>query len=114
RIIANYRSQRMHWGTNCSPSYGCSVGDQIQHSRMERRETEPDHEGAGNGDGRAESRAAFQKSSEAEGHQEQLHPPVRRITGQRFLHDLEMPGVDRKLVKIDSSHYDPDNFQQAE
>src|SRR5256885_16499110 len=66
------------------------VGDQIQRRGMKRFKSQTDHKSAGNCDGRAESRAAFDECSKAKGNQEKLQAAIRRDTSDGSLHDLEV------------------------
>jgi hypothetical protein len=70
-------------------------------------ETQPNHEGAGDGDGRAESGSAFDECAKAECHQQHLQAPVGGDAGNRFLHDFELAGCHRNVVEKDSRQHDP-------
>ena len=68
--------QRMNRRADSAPGYRRSIRNQIQDGSVEGRKSQAHHEGAGNSDGRAEARAAFQECAKAEGHQQGLQPPV--------------------------------------
>ncbi len=55
----SHRRQYMHRRANGSPSYGRGIGDQIQHRRLKRLESQADHERAGDGHRRPKTRRAF-------------------------------------------------------
>ena len=51
------RGQRVDWSPDAAPGHRRGVGDQVQRRRMERLESQPDHESAGDGHGRTEAGA---------------------------------------------------------
>ena len=104
----------MNRNSDASPGHRGGVGDQIQCRRVEGPEAQSDHEGAGNGNRGAEPRCSFNERAETEGYEQHLQAPVGGYSGDRFLHDFELPGLDRNVVKIDGGHHDPGNLQQPE
>src|SRR5262249_23734790 len=99
----SYLSQHVYRGSDCTPGNGSGVGYEIQRSGMERLEPKADHEGAGDGYGRAESSAAFNKSAKAEGHQQKLQSAVRGNTANGGFHDFKVSCAHRDVVEIDGS-----------
>jgi hypothetical protein len=104
----------MHRDADGAPGDRRRIGDEIQGRGLKRLESQSDHEGAGDGDGSAESRGSFNERTKAEGDEEQLQPAIGSDGGDRLLHDFELPGGYGDVVQKDRGHYDPNDFQQAE
>ena len=82
--------------------------------RHTRRESQSDQQGRRDCHRRAEPRAAFQETPEAEGDQQRLHPPVGRYGGHRVLDDLELPATDRQVIQEYGGQHDPADRHQPE
>src|SRR6266487_275682 len=82
--------------------------------RLERAESEADHEGARDRHRSAEAGRTLNKGAEAERHEQQLQAPVGRDARHRLLHDLELAGEDGNVVEVDRHQNDPGDFQHAE
>ena len=90
------------------------VGDEAEHGGLERRETEPDHHGAGDRDGSAASARAFEQCAEGEGDQQHLQAAVFGDIADRLLDDGELAGIYGDVIDEDRGHYDPGDAKPAE
>ena len=106
-------SERVDGSADSAKGDGCGVGDEIEGGGVEGFEAEADHERAGDGDGGAESGAAFDESAEAEGDEKELKAAVGSDGGDGLLHDFELAGLDGDVVEKDGGDDDPDNFEEA-
>ena len=89
------------------------VGDEIESGGLKRLEAEADHEGAGDGDGRAETRAAFDEGAETKSDEEKLEATIGSDGGDGLLHDFKLAGFDGDVVEEDGGDDDPDDFEEA-
>ena len=92
----------------------CSVGDQRQAGRGERRETEPNENCRGDGHRSAEARGAFKERAEAERDQQQLQAAIRRDVGDRVPKYLERTALFGQPVQEDDVENDPADRQESE
>src|ERR1044072_4325190 len=97
-----------------TPRHRGSVSNEVESRRLKRLETESDHKRAGDRHRCAESRAAFNKSTETEGHEQELQTTIRRDRGDRLFHDLELPCLNRNVVEKHCCDHDPHNFEETE
>jgi hypothetical protein len=88
-------------------SDGRGVPDECDARRQERPETEADQHGCRDRDRRAEARGSFDESSEGEGDEQRLDPPVLREPRDRVLDDLEVTRFHREVVDEDRAKDDP-------
>ena len=99
---------------HAAPGHRRRVGEQAQRRRLEVREAEADQERAGDRHRRPAAPAALEEGAEAEGDQDDLEAPVRGDAGDRLLHHLELPGLDRDVVEVDRGDDDPGDPEEAE
>ena len=92
---------------------GSGVGDEVERGGLKGFEAEADHESASDGDGRAETGAAFDECAEAEGDEEELQAAVGSDGGDGLLHDFKLAGVDGDVVEEDGGDDDPNDFEEA-
>jgi hypothetical protein len=92
---------------------GGSVGDEVESSSVEGLEAEAYHERASDGDGRAESGAAFDEGAEAESDKEELQAAVGSYGGDGLLHDFKLASFDRDVVEEDCCDDDPNDFEET-
>jgi uncharacterized sporulation protein YeaH/YhbH (DUF444 family) len=97
-----------------SPGDRRGVRQQTEGRRLEWIESETNQKRSGNRHRRAASAGPLQKGSETEGDQDQLQSLVRGEVGDRILHDLELPGLDRDIVEEHRGDDDPRNPEKAE
>jgi hypothetical protein len=93
---------------------GGGVADEGELGGLEGLEAQADHEGAGDGDGRAEAGGALDERAEAEGDQQRLDAAIAGHAGDLFLQDGELAGLDRELVDEDRVEDEPADGQEAE
>ncbi len=103
----------MHGNADGAPSTGSGVGDEVESGGVKGLEAEADHESAGDGDGSAESGAAFDERAEAEGDEKELKAAIGSDGGDGLLHDFELAGLDGDVVEKDSGDDNPDDFEEA-
>ncbi len=96
-----------------APGYRSSVGDQVQRSSLKGFEAESDHERAGDGHGRAESRGAFDEGAETESDQENLQAAIGGNGRDRLLHDLELASLDGYVIEEDGGDDNPNDFEET-
>jgi hypothetical protein len=89
------------------------VGDEVESGGVKGLEAEADHESAGDGDGSAESGAAFNERAEAESDEKELEAAVGSDGGDGLLHDFELAGLDGDVVEEDGGDDNPDDFEEA-
>jgi len=92
---------------------GSGVGNEVESGGVEWFEAEADHEGASDGDGSAESGAAFNERAETEGDEKELEAAVGSDGGDGLLHDFELAGFDGDVVEEDGGNDNPDDFEEA-
>src|SRR4029077_19588941 len=105
--------EHVHRSADGAPSHRRGVGNKVQRGGMEGLESQADHEGAGDGHRRAESRATFDERAKAESHQQQLQTAIRGDAPDGGLHDLEVSCADRDIVEIDSGNDNPHDVHQS-
>jgi len=108
-----YGGERVHGDADSTPGDWGSVGDEVESGGVKGLEAEADHESAGDGDGGAESGAAFDERAEAEGHEKELKAAVGRDGGDGLLHDFELAGLDGDVVEEDGGDDNPDDFEET-
>ena len=102
--------ERVNGSADGAPSDGSGIGDEIERGGVEGFEAEADHESTGDGDGRAETCAAFDEGAEAESDEEKLEAAVGRDGGDGVLHDFKLAGLDGDVVEKNGGDDDPDDF----
>src|SRR5438876_893143 len=107
------RRERMDGDADRAPGYRSSVGDQDQRSSLKGFEAESDHERAGDGHGRAESRGAFDEGAETESDQENLQAAIGGNGRDRLLHDLELASLDGYVIEEDGGDDNPNDFEET-
>src|SRR5260370_818792 len=105
--------EHVHRRADRAPSYRRGIGDQVQRGSMEGLEAQTDHEGAGDGHRRTESRAALDEGAKAESNEQELQTAIRGDAANGGLHDLEVSGADRDVVEKDGRNDNPHDIHQA-
>ena len=103
----------MHGSPDGPPGDRRRVGDEVERGGLERLETEADHKRSGDSDGCAESRAAFDESAKAEGHEQELQAAIRSDGRDGLLHDFELAGFNGNVIEKDGGDNDPDDFEET-
>ena len=113
-VEAGHLRQRDDRGAKGAKGDRRRVGDEGEAGGLEGGKSRAGEQRCRDGDRRPETRSPFEEGPEGKGDQEGLHAMVGGEPGDRPLHDLEGPGLERELVEKHRRHDDPADREEAE
>ena len=113
-VEAGHLRQRDDRRAKCAEGDRRRVGNEGEAGRLEGGKTRAGEECRRDGDRRPETGSSFQKGPEGKGDQQGLHAMISGEPGDRPLHDVECPCLERELVEKHRRHDDPADREEAE